>query len=179
LVAITRRITVGLLVVGAALLGFLTRGYPELSSGARPRERVQPRVSQQGPARALPEAELAYASVAVPRLPNEADAQPPAALPHAHPITPQHERIYRENNLTFALDAAVDLEDVADIRRLLAIYREEFPEDALVMQQGYEIIANCLERTGEPTRAAAQSFYDTEIASTLRRHVRRHCLERR
>jgi hypothetical protein len=104
---------------------------------------------------------------------------PPIGEPrHPHPITPQHERIYRENNLTFSLDGAVDVEDVAAIRRLLTTYRQEFPEDSLVLQQGYEIIANCLERPGETTRAAAQHFYDTELASALRRHVRRHCLEK-
>jgi len=99
-------------------------------------------------------------------------------LRHPHPITPEHERIYRENELTFALDGAVDIEDVSGIRRLLAIYRSEYPEDSLVMQQGYEIIADCLAQPGERTRAAAQRFYDTEFASSLRRHVRRHCLER-
>ena len=103
---------------------------------------------------------------------------PPQELPHPHPITPQHERIYRENQLTFALDGAVDVEDVRGVRRLLAVYRQEFPEDSLALQQGYEIIADCLERPGEATRSAAQRFYDTELASTLRRHVRRHCLEK-
>ena len=102
----------------------------------------------------------------------------PTELPHPHPITPQHERIYRENHLTFELDGAVDVEDVAGIRRLLATYRQEFPEDSLVLQAGYEIIADCLETPGATTRAAAQRFYDTELASALRRHVRRHCLER-
>ncbi|HKO53037.1 MAG TPA: hypothetical protein VJV79_35250 [Polyangiaceae bacterium] len=117
-----------------------------------------------------------HASSAAPNLPLRPES-PATELPGSHPITPQHERIYRENKLTFWLDGAVDVEDVAGIRRLLAIYRDEFPEDSLVLQQGYELIADCLERPGAATRAAAQRFYDTELASTLRRHVRRHCLE--
>jgi hypothetical protein len=123
------------------------------------------------------QAEVVLASNAVPNLP-AAPESPPAALPHPHPITPQHERIYRENKLSFSLDGAVEVEDVPGIRRLLAIYRQEFPEDSLILQQGYELIANCLEHPGAATRDAAQRFYDTELASPQRRPVRRHCLEK-
>jgi hypothetical protein len=96
-------------------------------------------------------------------------------LPHA--ITPQHERIYHENNLIGDLNGAMDVKDVAGLRRLLKQYRDEYPEDANVLQDGYELIANCLERPGPETRAIAQRYYDEQLDSGLRRYIRRHCLE--
>jgi hypothetical protein len=167
-----------LLVASAALLGFLALQHRARARAPDPSNRSEPPLDpRQASARVLAPAPLALASAAVPPTSTGSQTEPAAELPHPHPITPQHERIYRENTLTFSLDGAVDSEDVAGIRRLLASYRQEFPEDSLVLQQGYEIIANCLERPNDTTRAAAQRFYDTEIASALRRHVRRHCLE--
>lgn len=94
-----------------------------------------------------------------------------------HPITPEHQRIFRENNLIGALNGAMDIKDVAGLRTQLRQYREEYPEDAHVLQDGYELIANCLERPGPETRATAQRYYDEERDSGLRRYIRRHCLE--
>jgi hypothetical protein len=99
----------------------------------------------------------------------------PGTLPH--PITPQHERIFRENNLIGNLNGAMDVKDVQGLRKLLAQYREEYPEDAHVMQDGYELIANCLENPGPETRSVAQRYYDEQLDSGLRRYIRRHCLE--
>lgn len=99
----------------------------------------------------------------------------PGMLPH--PITPQHKRIFRENSLVGNLNGAMDVKDVQGLRALLKEYREEYPEDAHVMQDGYEIIANCLEHPSPETRAVAQRYYDEELASGLRRYIRRHCLE--
>jgi len=175
----TGRIVGSVLVAGVAWLGFMalrpSAKVPEPEpTKAELRLVESPRVAGRAP----PQAELELASAAVP-IEAVGSASPPANEPvHPHPITPRHERIYRENQLTFSLDSAVDVEDVPGIRRLLAIYRQEFPEDSLVLQQGYELIANCLEQPGATTRAPAQRFYDTELASTLRRHVRRHCLEK-
>jgi hypothetical protein len=172
----THRIAGSVFVTSAALLGFLV--FRPLLRVPEPQptpgeEKAIEVVSARGPA--VVESELT--SEAAPALP--VGAPPPAAeLRHPHPITPQHERIYRENELTFSLDGAVDVEDASGIRRLLAGYRREFHEDSLVLQQGYEIIADCLEKPGPVTRAVAQRFYDTEIASPIRRHLRRHCLER-
>ena len=94
-----------------------------------------------------------------------------------HPITPEHRRIFRENNLIGDLNGAMDVLDVAGLRRLLKQYRDEYPEDAHVLQDGYALIADCLERPGPETRAVAQRYYDEERASGLRRYIRRHCLE--
>jgi hypothetical protein len=94
-----------------------------------------------------------------------------------HPITPQHERIFRENNLIGDLNGAMDVKDAAGLRQLLKQYRDEYPEDAHVLADGYELIANCLERPGPETRAVAQRYYDEQLDSGLRRYIRRHCLE--
>jgi hypothetical protein len=97
---------------------------------------------------------------------------------HPHPITPAHQRIYRENNLVGALNLAVDLEDARRIREVLGQYESEYPEDAHRLQQGYAIIADCLEQLDDATRERAQRFWSTEIRSQTRRYVRRYCLER-
>ena len=76
-------------------------------------------------------------------------------LPHA--ITPTHERIYRENQLIGNLNGAMDVKDTAGLRELLEQYRDEYPEDAHVLADGYELIANCLEHPGAETRAAFTS----------------------
>lgn len=94
-----------------------------------------------------------------------------------HPITPTHERIFRENNLIGALNAAMDAKDGRELRRLLAQYRDEYPEDAHVLQAGYELIANCLEHASSENTALAQRYYDEQLDSGLRRYIRRHCLE--
>lgn len=106
---------------------------------------------------------------------NSGEPHQPGMLPH--PITPQHERIYRENSLVGNLNGAMDVKDVQGMRALLKEYREEYPEDEHVLQDGYEIIANCLEHPSPETRALAQRYYDEELASRLRRYIRRHCLE--
>ena len=94
-----------------------------------------------------------------------------------HPITPLHQRIFRENGLIGDLNGAMDVKDAAGMRRLLKQYREEYPEDAHVLQDGYELIADCLEQPTAATRAAAQHYYDEQLDSGLRRYIRRHCLE--
>jgi hypothetical protein len=96
---------------------------------------------------------------------------------HPHPITAKHLRIYRENALLGSLSDALDVRDVPKLRALLKAYRDEFPEDDNRLQGGYQAIADCLEQPGPASRAAAQSYFDHELASTLRRFVKRHCLE--
>ena len=108
-----------------------------------------------------------------------ADARPDAQeeeLKHPHPIDSAHMRIQRENNLLGALDGAMDVNDGAGMRRLLQQYRNEFPEDANELQEGYRVIADCLEYPGPASTAAGQRYYDRERGSTLRRFVARHCL---
>jgi hypothetical protein len=119
-----------------------------------------------------------------PTLPGSSSSAPlqlaaasPTADEHPHPLTPAHVRLQRELQLIGALNDAVDLADAARVRELVARYREHDPTDEHGLQVGYERIADCLERPGEATRALAQEYYDRERASTLRRYIRRHCLE--
>jgi hypothetical protein len=109
--------------------------------------------------------------------PADPDAAGVDALPHPHPITPEHVRFQRENNLIGALNGAMDVKDGAGLRKLLDQYREEFPDDPNQLQAGYEIIADCLAHPGPAATAAGQRFYDQERGSILRRFVSRHCLE--
>jgi hypothetical protein len=101
----------------------------------------------------------------------------PSGPVHPHPITPQHQRIYAENRLVAALDGAMDTRDVAGMRRLLEQYRREYPEDDNQLQDGYALIADCLEHPGAPARAAAEHWLDAHNGSSLKRFVIQHCLE--
>jgi hypothetical protein len=99
-----------------------------------------------------------------------------AAPRHPHPITPAHERNFRQLNMVAVLNGAMDVGDVEELRRANRVYREEYPE-ATLLQEGYDLIADCLEQRSQATRAAAERYWGTAIASNLRRYVRRHCLE--
>ena len=94
----------------------------------------------------------------------------------SHPLTPRHARIYRENNLIGAMEGAMDVRDGRGLRYLLQQYRSEFPDDPNELQEGYGIIASCLEHPGPETTAAGQQYYDRERGSTLRRFVARYCM---
>jgi hypothetical protein len=102
----------------------------------------------------------------------------PEGPPHVHPLTPKHARIYRENRLISAMNGALDVRDAAGLRKHLAIYRAEFPEDTHALTEGYAIIADCLDAAGEAATDAARHYYAAQSASTLRRYVRRICWER-
>jgi len=171
-----RRWTTGFstVLVASAVAWWLLRPSPvapdlpgPASIVAAPRPRVQ-----------LPEPEtspVSYSPDGVPIRPaGSAEVNAEGMLPHA--ITPQHERIFRENNLIGNLNGAMDVKDAAGLRSLLVQYRDEYPEDAHVLQDGYELIADCLERPGGETRARAQRYYDEQLDSGLRRYIRRHCL---
>ena len=94
-----------------------------------------------------------------------------------HPITRDHLRIFEENNRIAALNGAMDGGDFVSLRRMNAEYRRDYPEDAHVLAEGYDLIADCLEQRTAPVIAAARRFWERERASSLRRYVRRHCLE--
>lgn len=106
---------------------------------------------------------------------NSGEAHEPGMVPH--PITEQHRRIFRENALIGQLNGAMDAKDARGLRALVAEYRDEYPEDSHVLQEGYEIIARCLEDRTEKVRETAQRYYDERLDSGLRRYIRRHCLE--
>jgi|GEM_PF-1586817 len=111
----------------------------------------------------------------LPYMPAAPDARAATGPVHPHPITAEHARIFRENATIQALNDAMDAKDVDALRRFLTRYRLEYPEDAQQLQQGYALIANCLD--GRPgSHEAAQRYFAEETASSLRRFVWRHCL---
>jgi hypothetical protein len=121
---------------------------------------------------------LELAADGVPIKPHDPRAPQPEGPMHPHPITAAHARIFRENNVVAALNLAVDLGDPLRLRELVAQYRAEYPEDDNRLQDGYAIIADCLDRPDPEIRARAQHFWETEIRSQTRRYVRRYCLDR-
>lgn len=175
-----------LMIVGGLLLG----RKPEVQVASReeaPPEAPQPSAAPLSPTPVAPRPTasasakskfkpLEYMGDGIPIMPPEPDAPHDQPM-HPHPITSAHLRIYRENNLLYQLNEAMDGRESVRLRALLAIYREEYPEDPNDMQTGYELIADCLDRPSPEVRARAEKYFKEEIASTLRRFVKRHCLE--
>jgi hypothetical protein len=95
---------------------------------------------------------------------------------HPHPVTPTHVRNFQQLNMVAVLNGAMDVGDVEELRRVNRKYREEYPE-ATLLQDGYDLIADCIQERTQASRAAAEHYWETAIASNLRRYVRRHCLE--
>jgi hypothetical protein len=147
-------------------------------AAAPPEPRPAPSAPPPATARAAPDA--SPAAPAEPELlinpPGNDDPRPDGVL-HPHPITPRHIRIQHENALIGQLNGAMDVNDGPGLRRLLDQYRDEYPDDENQLQEGYGIIADCLEHPGEASRAAGQRYYDRERGSILRLFVQRHCLE--
>lgn len=127
-----------------------------------------------GPPREVPLAERTFAPAPTMRAANE----PVEAGETPHPLDGERARIQHELQLIGALNDALDRGDAAHMRTLLALYREHDSNDVERLQEGYAVVADCLEKPGEASRRAAQAFYDEARASTLRRYVRRSCLER-
>jgi hypothetical protein len=120
-------------------------------------------------ARAQPEVEAAVP--ADEREPRDAVAAP-------HPASDRLSALRRERQLIGALNDALDLSQPDRMRTLVAELRAVDPRDDNRLQAGYERIADCFDRPRPESEAAARQYYEQERASTLRRYVRRHCLER-
>ena len=180
-----RHLALAVAVLGALAVWTVVHLAPWLEPRAAtlhpaPEAEIAPKIAfptRSAPLRAPVERAPEVAEDGLPIMPADPSAPMPAGPVHPHPTTPAHLRIYRENNLLGALNGALDVKDASGMRRLLAQYREEYPEDPHELQAGYAIIADCLDHPGNASTAAASHYYDTELASTLRRYVRRHCLE--
>jgi hypothetical protein len=64
-----------------------------------------------------------------------------------YPISPEQQRIFRENNLIARLNAAMDSGDFLELRRRNSEYRKEYPDDAHLLQDAYDMIADAQERS--------------------------------
>lgn len=94
---------------------------------------------------------------------------------HPHPISPEHVRIQNDNQMLGALNDATDIKDPRRLRQLIEVWKERHDDDPEKYAEAYTVIADCLEFPGDESRAKARRFYDENRASTLRRHIRRHC----
>lgn len=181
--------TLGLLVVGFAIWS-LRRNHAQPVVVTTEESAESPELPELAAAiQPLPEPVVLAARVApTPPKPEVADDGIPIMGPgssdstangprHPHPFTPQHERIFKENSMLGSLNGAMDAGDPDALRQLNAEYRVEFPDDPQQLQTGYDLIAECLEQRTEETRAKAQRYFDEQRGSTLRRFVKRHCLE--
>jgi hypothetical protein len=68
--------------------------------------------------------------------------------------------------------------DYLGLRALLEEYRMDYPEDAHRLHEGYRLIADCLEEVTPERQEAAREYWKENRGSTVRRFIRRHCLER-
>jgi hypothetical protein len=138
----------------------------------------------------VPPPELARATQSVraaprPVAPSDVSAAAASGDEHPHPFTPEREALQQELRLVGALQDALDLEDVPALRGLVDRYRAHVPADENKLAEGYARLADCLDvdhdqRDDERASvlAAALAYYQNERASTLRRYIRRICLER-
>lgn len=101
----------------------------------------------------------------------------PSGFAHPHPITERHREIQRENGLIMLLNDAMAARKGARMRELVREYRERLPRGSEQLREGYEIIAECLENPSQESRAAGERYYAEHRSSTLRRFVRRYCVE--
>jgi hypothetical protein len=106
--------------------------------------------------------------------PRVAEQEPAPA--HAHPLTIEHARLYRDVDLLEAAKDALARRDFATARAILAQHRVEFPKGYPERVEGYEIIADCLENPGPETTARARQYHEEKRASVVRRQVRKACL---
>jgi hypothetical protein len=167
---------VGWLVLGDRMRQAAPRGsVDEPAVPAAEARRLPPVPRTRAPSAPEPYKEETVTSDGIPIAPPRGDV---VGAAHPHPITPQHERIFGENRLVGAIEGAMEVKDVAGMRRLLAQYRRDYPEDDQELQDGYGVIADCLDHPDAAgPRAAAERWLDAHNGSTAKRYVLRHCIE--
>jgi hypothetical protein len=99
------------------------------------------------------------------------------ALEHAHPITPEHERMFAHRRLGFAIDDAADANNAAALRDLLDQYHRDFPGDEAQIEAAYRLILDCLEHPGAEARAASERWLEQNNGSVVKRSILRHCVD--
>ena len=178
----------GLVIVLAAIWYFLRRAEThEAAPPAAAEEEARAPVAETPPAPARPAPaapapppptkEEPVAEDGVPFMPAHDGDPIPEGYRHFHPITPKHKRLYKENGLIESLNGAMDVKDAPGLRKLLAQYKREYPEDEWELQGGYAAIADCFDHPGDATRAAAKAWVEAHNGSPLKRFVNRHCFE--
>jgi hypothetical protein len=156
---------------GAGLLLALLDDAPKATMAAADLEPAAPRAAPQLDNAAPPKAPAAGRQLADA---HEFEYDP---AKHPHPLTGERARIHRENRLIQGLNDAMDSKNPEGLRQVLAEYRQSHPEDPHQLQEGYALIADCLDRPGPASRVAGERYMKEHRASTLRRFVERHCVK--
>ncbi|MFM2417648.1 MAG: hypothetical protein RL385_2371 [Pseudomonadota bacterium] len=94
-----------------------------------------------------------------------------------HPISHEHVRQFRDVDLLRAADAALGAGQIEEARAILASHHLEMPALSQVEEEALWLLADCVEDPSADRVARVQQFYDDHPASTLRRRLRRLCLE--
>jgi hypothetical protein len=107
------------------------------------------------------------------------EAPAPTAAPHdhPHPITRNHERLYRDVDLLREADDAIKAGEYDRARELLAQHRRELAGMSAVEEEGLWLLADCAQRRRAEDVERVRSFYEEHTDSTVRRRLRRACLE--
>jgi hypothetical protein len=94
----------------------------------------------------------------------------------SHPLTAEHAARYRDVDLLWAAEQAIDEGRFEAARATLARHAREFggaraEEDRAALA----LLARCVEQGSAAARAEARVFYETHRASPLRRRLRMLC----
>jgi hypothetical protein len=100
-----------------------------------------------------------------------------AAQQTRHPLSAEHLRLYRDVDLLHAADQAIREQRFDDARALLAQHHRELPGMSSLEEEGLLLLADCAERRSPENLARVQAYYDRHSASSVRRRLRRACLE--
>ncbi len=162
-------------------LGLLLVGALYLLRDTAPRRADTTPAREAAPILAHPPAQKALAATPRPHEHRAVDeeravAKEEPAPRHAHPITVEHARLYRDVDLLEEVKDALARRDFVTARAILAQHRVEFPNGYPERVEGYEIIADCLENPGPETTARAERYHAEKRASIVRRQVRKACL---
>jgi hypothetical protein len=162
----------GLVVLGVGALWLALRRSDAVTAPAPVASDVTPRLDSDS----IPTSDATTnRSGPSPRSPSAAPTASEREQHERHPITDEHVRIHNDNQMLSALNDATDIKNVARLRQLVEAWNRSHHEDPEKFGEAYTVIADCLEFPGEASREKAQTFYDENRASTLRRHIRRHC----
>jgi hypothetical protein len=94
-----------------------------------------------------------------------------------HPITAEHQRLYRDVDMLEAARGALRAHDFERARTILAQHRAEQHRAYDDMNEGLTLLTDCMQYPSSVTRERAQKFYSTQTQSMVRREIRRECLE--
>jgi hypothetical protein len=163
------------LALGAALIGAAVASIS--APTPEPSETRSAGIHAEAPAPRPTRADLARLLLVASQTvePDAAHERPSDGRPH--PITLDHMRLYRDVDLLRSADSAIRAGRYDDARALVAQHHRELPGMSALEEEGLLLLADCAERPSAANVARVRRFYDEHTDSTLRRRLRRACLE--